>query len=714
MAAVRERQTAISYRLGIGICIGITFAMVWFAWWGPGPLVRLENTFLDSQFKLRSARPVGSDVVLVVIDEKSLKELGRWPWSRDKQARLIREIGADGAKVIGLDLIYAEAQTADLLRDLKEVLSSTKEGGQLPESSRRALEKMLASGDADHQFAESLRTTRNVVLGFPLIVPEARFAQQELLQDVATLQVIKKSEFMLVRRASSREALQPYRATVALPPIPLFVNEAAGLGHVYTLPDPDGVTRYESIALRYQDAYYPSFALEVARAYLGVPRERMSLVLDEGVYLDNVMIPTDHRARMLINYAGPERSFPYVSASDVIYKRVPEGTFKGKAVLVGGTALGTYDQKATPLSANFPGVEKNATVVENIINRQFLSKTVWYEPIEIGVVLFLGLSLVYALIKLRALPGTLATGGAFLGYVAIVEYFFLAQDISLPVIAPLFTIILVFVSSTVFSFMAKEKQAKEIRAMFSSYVSPQIVAELMSSPSKATLGGQRKELTMLFADLTGFTSFSEKHSAEVVVAQLNEYLEAMTEVVFRWNGTLDKFVGDEIVVFWGAPLDQPNHAELAIKCALHMRKRLGELQAKWKAEGKTVLDNGIGINTGVVVVGNIGAEGKKMDYTVIGDQVNLAARFQGLTRQSGSSIVVTEHTAERIKGLIEVEDLGDNRGRLGHVRLQRLGAVKVRGRENLVGAYAVETLKLGEASRIEDMMETVTPEPIEK
>ncbi len=715
MALLWRPKIAIGHRLGIGVRIGLTILMAWLSWLGPGPLIRLENTFLDSQFKLRGTRSVGQEVVLVVIDERSLQELGRWPWSRDKQAQLVSEIGMGGAKVVGLDLIYAEAETGEILRDVRKIISTTQSTGTLPVASQQILERMLEVADADRQFANSLRAAHNVVLAFPLIVPETRLAQQDVLQKADPLQVIKKSEFMLVRQASNREALQPYRATAALPPLAPFVDEAVGLGHVYTLPDPDGVTRHEYVALRYGDAYYPSFALEIARSYLGVPRERMSLVLEEGVHFDDVVIPIDQRARMLINYAGPERSFPYVSATDVIHKRVPPEIFKGKAVLVGGTALGTYDQKATPLSANFPGVEKNATVVENIVHRQFLRRSVWWSgPLEISLVLLFGLTLTYALQNLRALPGTVITGTAFLGYLATSEYLFISQGTSIPVITPLLTIALVFIASTISSFIAKEKQAKDVRAMFSSYVSPRIVEELMSSPSKATLGGQRKELTMLFADLTGFTSFSEKRPAEEVVAQLNEYLGAMTDIVFRWNGTLDKFVGDEIVVFWGAPMDQPDHAELAIKCALHMQKRLGELQAKWRAEGKTQLDNGIGINTGVAVVGNIGAEGKKMDYTVIGDQVNLAARFQGLTRRFGCSIVVTESTAERIKGLIEVEDCGDNRGRLGHVRLRKLGAVKVRGREKIVGAYTVEALRLGEASQVEDTTESPAIESAEE
>ena len=247
-----------------------------------------------------------------------------------------------------------------------------------------------------------------------------------------------------------------------------------------------------------------------------------------------------------------------------------------------------------------------------------------------------------------------------------------------------------------------ERYAQEIRRIFSSYVSPRIVEELIKDPGKATLGGQRKELAMLFADLVGFTSFSETHSPEEVVAQLNEYLSAMTEVVFQWDGTIDKFVGDSIIVYWGAPLDQPNHDELAVKCALHMQKRLAELQEKWKAEGRVPFRAGIGIHTGEVVVGNIGAEGKRMDYTMIGDHVNLASRLQDLTRQLGFSIVVSEETASRMKDLIGKEGSTDNRGgRLGHVSLRKLPPVKIKGKVRPVVVYALESLESGATSIVD-------------
>ena len=453
---------------------------------------------------------------------------------------------------------------------------------------------------------------------------------------------------MLVKQTKSAEESHPYDATAMLPPLDLFAQQARSLGHVYRLPDHDGVTRREVLALRHEDAYYPSFSLEVARLYLGQTREHMALLLGDGVQLGSTVVPTDQKLRMLINYAGRELRFPWVSATDVIHHRVPSDLFHGKAVLVGTAALGTYDQLSTPFSANFPGVEKNATVIENILHQRFLTAGLWTSPVEFGLVMFFGLALDLHSVTSADVQGTVLTTVTWIGYAGAVQALFVVKGVCLPVVMPTVTIGSVFIVTTVLNYVLKERQAREIHSMFASYVSPRIVQELMKSPSKATLGGQRKELTMLFADLVGFTTFSEHRPAEEVVDQLNEYLSAMTDVIFRWNGTLDKFVGDEIVVFWGAPLDQPDHAELAVQCALEMRARLMELQAQWKTQGKPILENGIGINTGVALVGNIGAEGKKMDYTMIGDQVNLAARFQGLTRTLGHPILLTEFTASKL------------------------------------------------------------------
>ncbi len=680
----------LGFRLGISLGLAVTIGLAFLTWLAPNVVVRLDNTALDYQFRLRGERSPGQEVVLVLVDEKSLKEIGRWPWPRDTQAELVDQIHSGKPAVLGLDFIYAEPEVSGTVRDIKTWLVEARQKDPKANDTFGPLEARLHALDTDQQFAKSLARAGEVVLAIPFFVPERLTADPLSDTTRAVPEYLLKSEFMLVKQTKSAEESHPYTATTLLPPLDAFAQQAKGLGHVYRLPDHDGVTRREVLALRHGEAYYPSFALEIARLYLGLPREHMALWLGEGVQAGSTIIPTDQKLRMLINYTGRDLHFPWVSATDVMHQRIPSDLFRGKAVLVGTAALGTYDQLSTPFSANFSGVEKNATVVENVLHQQFLTAGLWTGPVELGLVLFFGFVLTYTLPRLRSLHGTILATITWTGYAGAVQAIFVMKGICLPVVMPTMTIGSVFVVTTILNYGLKERQAREIHSMFSSYVSPRIVQELMKSPAKARVGGQHKELTMLFADLVGFTTFSEHRPAEDVVDQLNEYLSAMTDVIFRWNGTLDKFVGDEIVVFWGAPLDQPNHAELAVRCALEMRTRLVELQANWKAQGKPILENGIGINTGVVLVGNIGAEGKKMDYTMIGDQVNLAARFQGLTRTLGQPILLTEFTASKLASERGSKKPDAQRGGLGQIQFRKLQVVTVKGRQEPVGAYTVE------------------------
>ncbi|HEY7532178.1 MAG TPA: adenylate/guanylate cyclase domain-containing protein [Nitrospiraceae bacterium] len=685
MKFLAEQSRGPGSRLAIWLGLAVTAGLACLSWLAPNFVVRLDNTALDFQFRIRGERTPGQDVVLVLIDEKSLKEMGRWPWPRNKQAILLDRI-ADGAPaVVGLDIIYAEPETTGVTHDVTDWLAKAEREGRLDRTTTHLLKGQLLTLDTDQRFARSLAEAGNVVMAMPFFVAEnSADSSPELVPPPA--EMLRRSEFMLVKNVQTAEEVHSYEADAMLPPLGLFAQQAKGLGHVYRLPDHDGVTRREVLGLRHGGAYYPSFALEVARLYLGLTREKVALMLGEGVRLGSTFVPSDQKLRMLIDYVGRDLRFPWVSATDVIHHRVPREFFRDKAVLVGTAALGTYDQLSTPFSANFPGVEKNATVIENILHQRFLTTGLWAGPIEFGLVLLFGLVLTTILPRVRALHGTWMAATVFIGYIGTAQLMFVFERWCLPLVMPTATIGAVFIVTTVLNFVLKERQAREIHAMFASYVSPQIVQELMRSPSKATIGGQRKELTMLFSDLVGFTSFSEHRPAEAVVDQLNEYLSTMTDVIFRWNGTLDKFVGDEIVVFWGAPLDQPDHAELAVQCALEMRARLAELQIRWKQQGKPILENGIGINTGVVLVGNIGAEGKKMDYTMIGDHVNLAARLQELTRTLGHPVLMTEFTASKLESRINSENPDPQ---LRQMRLTKLRVVTVKGRQEAVGAYAV-------------------------
>jgi adenylate cyclase len=420
-------------------------------------------------------------------------------------------------------------------------------------------------------------------------------------------------------------------------------------------PDVDGTLRWEMLAIKYRDDFYAPIGLQAARLYRGVPTEKMVLDFKGDVQLGDMAIPTDQFGRMLINYRGPNGMFPIYSLSDILDRNLPAGTFKDKIVLIGATAIGIYDLRVTPFSPNMAGIEKHASVVDNILRGDFISRT---ETSVVFLVFLFAIVLGITIPRLGAGAGAALFLALFGGYLGVVYYLFVAKGVWFNLVYPASALFFGYTSQTADRFFTEERRARDIRKMFSSYVSKRIVDELIKDPSKAKLGGDRKEITVLFSDIRGFTSFSEKHQPEEVVSLLNEYLGAMTEIVFEHEGTLDKFVGDAIMALWGAPVGQPDHAERAVKCAVAMIERLKKLQAKWAAEGKYVIDIGIGINTGDMVVGNMGAEGKKMDYTVIGDNVNLGARLEGLTRQYNNHIIMSEFTYEKVKNIARVNELG--------------------------------------------------------
>ena len=698
-------KTKLVNRLGAILASLIVLSVLCLMWASPGPLARLDQASVDWLFWLRGSRSVGPEIVLVGIDERSLKEEGRWPWSRTKQAQVVQAIAADKPKVIGLDIIYAEPEANTLVRGLERLEQETASLQTQVPTLRRFLDEQRAAADADGQLADSLRAARNVVLALALTVAESGKNGPQSAEGATALEYLHPYQFVLVKEAGSHEAVQPFRASGASPPLKRLAEAARSLGHVYSIPDPDGVTRYEYLALRYGEdgEVYPSLPLEVARLYMGVEREQMALLPGQGVQVGEVFIPTDQKSRLFINYLGREGGFPMVPATDLLHGRVPPGTFTDKAVLVGTAAIGAYDQKATPLSANFSGIEKNATVIENIIHQRFLERSVWSGPLEVGTILLVGFALAYVLPRASALPGGALALSLVLGYTALAQWMFIRQGVLLGLLFPLLTIVAVYLVITALRFMTVEKERGEIRAMFTPYVGPQIVQALIDEPAKARRGSrQRREVTLLFCDVVGFVKFCESHTVDEIVSQMNEYLGAMTDVVFRWDGTLIDFKGDEVYALWGAPLEQPDHVERAVKCAIHMRARLAKLNRKWEAEGKAQLQNGVGLNTGQVLFANMGAEGKRMKFEAVGDPVNLASRTEGLTRKFGTPIMMTEYTAERVKPLIQAAETPGNKGRLAHVALRKLASVKVKGKEQPVIMYELRPLERDQPSSIEE------------
>lgn len=613
----------------------------------------LESLLVDYRFKLRNVlfRPVVTDQVLVVaVDERSLSEHGRWPWSRALQAELIGKVLSGEPRVVAVDIFYPEPETPEADRALADLL-------------------------------EANRDRVAVALGFE--VADARQAESEIPEP------LYEDAIQKIENVSHLRPVEAWR--VLMPPEP--IGGAARYGHVYSLPDRDGRLRWEVLYLRLGEEFFPSLSLQAARMALRISPEELGVVGGVGVRMGERWLPTDEFGRLLINYYGPEGTIPYVSASDVLSGRIPAEGFRNRVIWIGNTAIATYDLKNTPFSANLPGVEKNATVTANILQKTTAARV----PLAVDLLMLAVFGFLVAAVgrRTRAVRTLAVLSGIGLLLLLSNLLLFSFARLYLNLFYPLGMVVLQGLFLVSYRYFVEERRAREIRRIFSSYVTERVVNELIRNPGMTRLGGERRDVTVLFSDVKGFTSFSEVHEPEEVVAALNELLGATTEVILRWEGTLDKFVGDEIVAFWGAPLVQENHAELAVRCALHMTERMAKLREKWIAEGRTPLEIGIGVNSGEVLVGNIGAEGKKMEYTVIGDHVNLGARVESLTRRYQVPILLTEYTVERIRPLLESRQIG-------HVRVEGLERVVVKGKEKPVGLYALRSLPCGAPSAFEE------------
>jgi adenylate cyclase len=646
-----HKKTYISF--SIGILITLTIALLMYV--KISPLEMLQEKLYDLRLKIRGKVIPPPHVIIIAIDDKSLERLGRWPWSRDKMARLTEILARGGAKVIAFDILFAEPEKNDAV------------------------------------FAEAIARAGNVLLPLAFeFKKETPLVQEDFLYT---------SSISVIKNVSALNTFPPIRATGLYYCMKELSEASKALGHINMFPDDDGTLRWETNIIEYDGDIYPSLDLQVARIFQGLGNEKLILNATESVKLGDKIFPTDLWGRSPIYYYGPEQTFPYISASDLMERKVSPDILKGKIALIGTTALGIYDLRVTPFSANMPGVEKHANVITSLLEGRSTVKL----PFVVNLIILLstGLFLSIILTRLKAVSGAIVSF-SFLSAISLIGYYLFAEKGLWMVLSyPLINIFLVSSAINIYQYAEEEMRAKHVRAMFSSYVTEKIVNELTKNPDMAKLGGDRREVTVLFSDIKGFTTFSEKHAPEEVVSILNEYLTAMTDIIFRWEGTLDKFVGDEIVAFWGAPLPQENHAELATRCALNMVEKLKELREKWLKEGRIPLEAGFGLNTGEVIVGNIGAEGKKMDYTIIGDHVNLGARVEAMTRKYDTNILITEFTLSKIRGLVKPK----NGQIIGHVSVKGLERVMVKGKEKPVRIYEVKSIEPDMESRIIELEE---------
>ncbi|MDH7498768.1 MAG: adenylate/guanylate cyclase domain-containing protein [candidate division NC10 bacterium] len=670
MSALRPRLK----NLGPWIGLAALLLVVLLYFWQPEFLEMMELKILDTHFRVRGPLPPGGEVVIAAIDEKSLEAFGRWPWPRSRLAELIDFLARARARVITLDIILSEPEENSELRALRSLRAEFSRSGldRIPgkgPSFSESLRRREAQADHDAQMQAAMANAGNVILPvFFEFDPQRKASAPPEIENILSRHAVS-----VFTRYGDRQLFRFPRARVVTACIPSLSEQAWGMGHINMMADLDGVVRWELGAIEYQEEYIPSLALKSAAAYLRMGSQDLKIHFGEGMGLGDLRFPTDDHGRMLINYVGPTRTFPYYSIADILQGRISPSVFQDKVVLVGATALGIYDLRVTPFSLYFPGVEKHANTIDNLLHGRFLRSPSWMGLFDLLAVLSFGILLSWLLPRVRLWQGFLIAFACLIGLLGLAHLLFVSGKIWLRVLYPSLALLFCFAGVQSHRFLVEEGEKRRIRSAFQRYVPPAVVDEILSHPDKLKFGGEKRELTVLFSDIRDFTSYSERYPPEQVVEILNEYLTAMVEVIFRHQGTLDKFVGDEIMALYGAPIYYPHHAEAACLSALEMVAELERLHEKWKKEGREGFEIGIGINTGDMVVGNLGSS-QLFDYTVIGDNVNLGARLEAINKnyQTRYHIILSESTYQQVRDRAQV---------------RQLDAVKVKGKTRPVMIY---------------------------
>ncbi len=618
----------------------------------------MELKTLDLRMASRGPLVPGNETAIAAIDEKSISELGRWPWPRSTIARLVDLLKKGGAKAIGFDIVFSEPDDRADLKTIDALTAEMKKSGVTDSNVLNLLQRQRASAGEDGILAASIQKAGNITLGYFF-----HFSQQENEKELAHITQyrmedhaarIVNSRYSAVNSLSgtSNDGYLP-RAFAPETNISILAAAAQNSGFFNTLPDSDGSNRWAPLVVALGENYYSSLAVSMVCSYLDFPV--LSLNLESyganSIGIGEKTIPTNESGQLLINYLGPPRTFPHYSVADILSGTIPPDTFRDKIVLVGATAVGIYDLRVTPFSSTFPGVEIHATVIDNILHENFLTHSSFIRMIDVGAIILFGLIMGLLVSRLRPISGMASALLIIAVFIAMNFLAFFRLNVWLNLVYPLTTMMMIYLGITIYHYFKEEQEKKKIRSAFQYYLTSSVINEMLKNPGKLKLGGDRRNLTVLFSDIRGFTTISEKMTPEELIMLLNEYLTAMTNQVFYYDGLLDKYMGDAIMAVFGAPLDQPDHARRACLTALAMMRELRRLQNKWEAEGRPVFDIGIGINSGEMVVGNMGSA-MRFDYTVMGDMVNLGSRLEGANKEYGTNIIISEFTYNHVKDTI--------------------------------------------------------------
>jgi len=645
----------------------------------------MDSLIYDVKVRLTMPKTVDQRVVILDIDEKSLAEQGRWPWGRDKLATLMNKLFDQyGVRLVGFDVVFAEPDDSSGLKSLDAL--AKKELRDVP-GFQASLQAMRPQLDNDARFAASMKN-RPIILGYYFSSKEGGVSSGAAPEPVFPAGTFSGRRIGFTQWVSYGGNL------------PEFQKAAAGAGHFNPLVDIDGTSRRVPLLVEHEGKYYESLSLAMVRNLLGNPTivpgypenapgsyAAMEWLELKGAGGAAMRIPVDENAATLIPYRGYQSSFRYISITDVLNDRVPKEQLATRVAIVGTTAPGLMDLRATPVGAAYPGVEIHANLIAGMLDGAVKHKPPYILGADVLLVLIAGGVMVFLLPMLSPFKATVVGVIVLLLLLSVNFSFWHVSNVVLPLATGMIAVILLYAMNMSWGYFVESRTKRQLTGLFGQYVPPELVEEMSRDPENYSMAGRKAELTVLFSDVRGFTTISEGLEPDELASLMNQYLGAMTLVVRKHRGTLDKYIGDAIMAFWGAPVDDPEHARNAVLTGLEMHEALHELNKDLAAKGWPELKIGVGVNTGPMTVGDMGSP-VRQSYTVMGDSVNLGSRLEGITKQYGVGMIVGESTRDLVKK---------------EFVFRELDRVRVKGKEDPVGIYE----PVGEDGRVsrEDLEE---------
>ena len=614
---------------------------------------RFDSIIYDSRLRLTMPGRGDARVVILDIDEKSLGELGRWPWSRNVVAKLVDKLFDEyGVAVLAFDIVWAEPDNSSGMEVLDALAKSElKDTGGFQSVYRR-----LRGGlDYDGQLAASIK-------GRPVVLGHYFSSEESAIRANAIPAPVLPKESFAVHDAPVTHWVG-YTGN-----LPDYLANAAGAGFLNPITDVDGVVRRVPLLAELDGDYHEAFALAVVRAWLaGESADRRPPPVEphfesaigyarlESIAVGPLIVPVDENAAALVPYAGPRFSFDYLSLADVLAGRVKPDRLKGKLAIVGTTAPGLLDLRSTPVERVYPGVEAHANLIAGMLGGRMKQTPGFVVGAEVVLLLIVGTALSLLIASLSALWATVAAATALVLSAGFDVFVWDRLDTVLPLANAILMIAAIYILNMAYGYFVETRSKRQFTELFGQYVPPELVDRMAADPRKYSMQPKAAELTILFSDVRGFTGISEALNPEDLREYINDYLTDMSGIIRgRYRGTLDKYIGDAIMAFWGAPVEDPQHARNGVLAALHMQKECEVLNAKFAARGWPELRIGVGLNTGSVRVGDMGSQVRRA-YTVMGDVVNVASRIEGRTKYYGVGILVGEATRNAVNDVTFLE-----------------------------------------------------------